>query len=187
MPNQEKELLCRAQAGDVEAFESLVSIYQPAVFRLALAATGNPEDAEDALQETLIQAYRALPGFRGDAALSTWLYRIALNAARNWIRSQSRASSDRFNRRLAYTSGSARPQVESELLARERRRLLREAVHRLPVHYREAILLRHYEDMPYEQIAKVLHVPLGTVRSRLAKGRQLLLADLEQTGCFDTE
>ena len=182
MPHDERALIKQAQQGDTQAFEALARQHQGRLFRLVLAITGNREDAEDALQEVLIRAYRSLPAFRGDATVSTWLHRIALNTTRNWLRSQVRASSDRIAQRLAAVGAPATPDVDRELEDRERRAILREALQCLPAHYREALLLRHYQDMPYGEIAQVLQIPIGTVRSRIAQGRCLLLRKLAALG-----
>ncbi len=178
MADQENELIKAAQRGDVESFERLVKGHQDKLFRLVLALAGNAEDAEDALQETLLQVYRALPGFRGDSSFSTWLYRIAVNRTRNWIRAQSRASSERIGERIAAAGAESSPGIDEELIRRERRQELRQALLKLPEHYRRTILLRHYLDLPYEEIAEILAVPVGTVRSRLAQGRLLLMKTL---------
>lgn len=182
MPTEESHLIARAQSGDTASFEALVQAYQTRVFRMILAIAGNHEDAEDALQETLLQAYRALPRFRGDASFSTWLYRIALNTTRNWLRSQSRASSERFARRLAHIGPEVPPRADEGLIAQDRRQFMRNALLALPDHYRDALLLRHYEDMTYEQIAAVLDIPIGTVRSRIAQARHLLIKHLAASG-----
>lgn len=184
MPNEESVLIGRAQAGDVAAFEDLIQAHQARLLRFVLIVAGNAEDAEDALQETLLQAYRALPRFRGDASFSTWLHRIAINTTRNWVRSQARASSERIGARMARIGATRPPGLDEELLQRERGRVLRDAILNLPEHYRTAVLLRHYQDMSYEEIAQATEVPIGTVRSRIAQGRRLLLDVLERSGYF---
>lgn len=185
MSLDERQLIERARTGDVEAFELLARGFQDRLFRLILAAVGAREDAEDALQETLVRAYRAFPSFRGDSSLSTWLHRIALTVSRNWLRSETRACSERIARRLARVGADTPPAPEERLLATERRETIRRAVAGLPDHYREALLLRHYQDMAYDQIAEILSIPVGTVRSRLAQGRLLLTERLHALGYFD--
>ena len=175
----------RAQAGDVEAFEALVRPYEASLLRLVYSMTGDREDAEDALQETLLRAYTALPRFRGDATFSTWLYRVALNTTRNWIRSESRASSQQLASQFIRIGASHEPDPGADLLKQERRSIVRAAVMKLPPHYRDVTILRHYHDLPYEQIAEIQNVPVGTVRSRLAQARKLLLQSLQGSGYFD--
>ena len=188
MADQENQLIKEAQRGDVDSFERLIESHRDRLFRLVLAISMNAEDAEDALQETLIQAYRALPGFRGDSSFGTWLYRIAVNRTRNWIRTQSRGSSERIGEKIVATGGaSVGPAPDEELIGRERRREMRRALLKLPDHYRRAILLRHYLDMSYEEIADVLGIPIGTVRSRLAQAKQLLMKELATRDWAPTE
>lgn len=182
MADQENELIRKAQRGDVASFERLIRSHRSKLLRMVQTLAGNSEDAEDALQETLLQVYRALPGFRGDSAFSTWLYRIAINRTRNWIRTQARASSERFAERIAAVGAAPQPRLDEELVGRERRQEIRRALLKLPDHYRRAILLRHYLDMTYEEVAEVLAVPIGTVRSRLAQGRKLLMEELKARG-----
>lgn len=183
MADQDNELISEAQRGGIESFELLIRNHRDRLYRLVLAVAGNTDDAEDALQETLLRVFHALPRFRGDCSFDTWLYRIAVNQTRNWIRSQSRAASERFGERLVVAGAvEASPRVDDELIGRERRREIRLALAKLPDHYRRAILLRHYLDLPYEDMAAVLRVPVGTVRSRLAQGRKLLMRELERRG-----
>jgi RNA polymerase sigma-70 factor, ECF subfamily len=184
MPNHESLLIERAKAGDVPAFEELIGQYRPRLFRFVFACTSNAEDAEDALQETFLQAFRAMPSFRGDASFSTWLHRVALNTAHNWMRSQARASSERLVRAVAIAAPEVPPALDEGLVAEERRRLVQHALAQLPDHYRSALILRHYQEMSYEEMAAVLEIPVGTVRSRIAQGRHLLLERLASTECF---
>jgi len=182
MPIEESILIKRAQNGDVDSFEALIRDYQPRLFRLILAVSGNAEDAEDALQETLLRVYNALPSFRGDASFSTWLYRITLNSTRNWIRTQTRASAERVARRLVQVGVDEPIAVQDKLIEREKCELVRCAIAKLPEHYRQVILLRYYQDMSYDDISHVLRIPVGTVRSRIAQGKQLLLRELDTLG-----
>lgn len=183
---QENALIRQAQNGDIASFDELIRSHQARLFRLVLAVAGNTEDAEDALQETLLQVYRALPTFRGESSFTTWLYRIAINRTRNWIRTQARASSERFADRMALVGSSVGPRLDDELVEKERRHAIRKALAKLPEHYRRPILLRHYLDMTYEEIADVLSIPIGTVRSRLAEGRRLLQRGLANQGYAPT-
>lgn len=182
MSDEELDLVRRAQRGDIGAFEALVEVHQHKLFRFILAIAGNAEDAEDSLQETLLRAYRALPTFRGNSSLSTWLYRIALNTTRNWIRRQTRASSERIAQRMLEMAPETPRPLDEGLVANDTRDAVRRAVRKLPDHYREAILLRHYHSLTYEEIADILQVPIGTVRSRIAQGRHLLLKQLDAQG-----
>lgn len=185
MLNDESNLIAAAKRGDVASFEALIQPHQAKIHRIILAVTANRDDAEDALQETLLQAFRAISRFRGDSSFATWLHRVALNTTRNWLRTQARASSTRIADRMVHAGISVSAAIDEDLLAQERRALIRRALLRLPEHYQNALLLRHYRDMTYEEIAKVLGVPIGTVRSRLAQGRNLLLRELRSLGLTD--
>ena len=112
MSDRERELIKQAQCGDIECFEALIHPHQVKLLRFIVALTGNLEDAEDSLQETFLQAYRALPQFRGESEFTTWLHRIALNTARNWLRSQSRASSLRIAERMARVGAESAPEFD---------------------------------------------------------------------------
>ena len=152
------------------------------VFQFLCRMLGNEEDANDLAQETFVRAYMSIHSFQSRASLNTWLYRIALNTTRNWVRSQSRASSERMAERLAPMAAAVDPGPEEALMVSEQRRLLKHALTALPDHYRDVILLRHYQDMTYDEIAGVLGVPIGTVRSRIAQARQLLMRRLGALG-----
>ncbi len=182
MSDIDRELIARAQEGDVASFEALVQPLQPRLLRLILAVTANREDAEDCLQETLLRAYRALPSFRADASFTTWIHRVALNVTRNWLRAEARAASSRIAERVGQYAKDLAPGPYDQLAAAETARALKRALAALPDHYREPLLLRHYRDMSYEEIAEVLQIPIGTVRSRLAQGRVHLLRRLAALG-----
>jgi len=182
MSDDERKLIRKAQDGDVASFEALVRAHQDALYRVVVAVAGNADDAQDALQETLLQAYRSLPGFRGDASFATWIHRIALNATRNWVRREARASSVRMVDRLQRLAPDVSPGPEELLVAEQMRESVRGALLALPDHYRDALLLRHYRDMTYEQIAEVTRAPVGTVRSRIAEGRRILVRKLGALG-----
>lgn len=185
MSTDDPVLISRAQSGDVSAFEALVQPHQRALLRLILAMASNQDDAEDCLQEALIAAYRALPHFRSESGFGTWLCSIALNVTRNWFRAEVRASARRFTQ----DPSGLTPQsldVDADLIREDNAQLIRRALLALPVHYREPLLLRHYRELPYDEIARVLRIPIGTVRSRLSAGRRLLLQRLEALGYTPT-
>lgn len=182
MLDDERKLVLRAQSGDVAAFEALIAPHQDALFRLVLATTGDTDDAQDALQETLVHAFRNIGTYRGEASISTWLHRIALNCTRNWLRSQSRESVFRLGERLGNLCPPSAPDPSEQAQSRDLCRALAAAVATLPPAYRETLLLRYYTELPYDQIASALSIPIGTVRSRLAYARTLLLRHLQQAG-----
>ena len=171
MHDNEESLVTACQSGDVAAFEALVRKYQDRTVRVLYLLLGNMDDAEDVAQETFVQAFRYIGSFRRRSNFGTWLHRIALNTARNWIR-DNKVERDALALTDDRRHGSDRP--EDLLIARERTMEIRNALAQLPQHYREVIVLRHFSDLSYEEIAEVQQVPLGTVRSRRAKGRELL-------------
>lgn len=182
MSTDDPALISRAQRGDVLAFEALVQPHQQSLLRLIVAMNPNRDDAHDCLQEALISAYRALPRFRCESGFGTWLCRIALNVTRNWVRTEARASAHRFARESYDVLPPTSPDIDENLLREDDAQLIRRALSALPAHYREVMILRHYRDLPYDEIARVLGIPVGTVRSRLAEGRRLLLQRLDALG-----
>ncbi|MDH7602798.1 MAG: sigma-70 family RNA polymerase sigma factor [Armatimonadota bacterium] len=165
-------LLEKAKQGEPGAFDALVRPHQERLYKLALVLSRSHEDAEDILQDTLIRAYKSLQAFRGECAFATWLTRILLNVTRNKLRSEQRLH---LRLRLMWMSALGKSNDPGERLDRhERREFLRRALVGLPSHYREPLVMFHYQNMSYQEIADVLQVPVGTVRSRLAKGRRLL-------------
>ncbi len=173
MAADERDLITRSCAGDLEAFESLVRAHQDRIYNLAYRLTGNREDATDAAQEAFIRAYRALPRFRRDAAFSTWLYRIATNAALDLVRRRPAVPPVELT---ADYRAPDNPEVEAQ--RRETHRRIHAALGHLPPEYRAAVVLRDLQGLDYEEIAHILQVPIGTVRSRLSRGRGALRAEL---------
>jgi len=180
----DERAVTRFLAGDVVGFEQIVRHYSASLFSLAARLVG-PAEAEDVVQETFLRAYRGLESFRGESSLKTWLYAIALNRARARHGTLSRLRA-LFAPRVARDDGTdllddaadtgASPEQAS--LAREQRTRLRTAIRSLPDEFRAAVILRDLEGLSYQEIAEVLAVPIGTVRSRIARGRSLLKEEL---------
>ncbi|WP_035051470.1 RNA polymerase sigma factor RpoE [Andreprevotia chitinilytica] len=175
------ELVARVQAGDKHAFELLVIKYQRRIARLLSRLIRDAAEIEDVTQEAFIKAYRALPSFRGESAFYTWLYRIAINTAKNYLASQGRRPQlvadyeDEEGETLdaaAQIPDHATP--ESELSNREIVRTVNEAVDGLPEELRTAITLREMEGLSYEDIAGLMNCPIGTVRSRIFRAREAI-------------
>lgn len=175
----DQQLVVRAQHGDQQAFGLLVSKYQRKLARLLSRLIRDPAEVEDVAQETFIKAYRALGSFRGDSAFYTWLYRIGINTAKNYLVSQGR----RAPTRTEFDSEEAESFEEGELLrdnnTPERMLLSKQigetvnsAMEALPEELRTAIMLREIEGMSYEDIAKMMDCPIGTVRSRIFRARE---------------
>ncbi|WP_455380074.1 RNA polymerase sigma factor RpoE [Acidihalobacter prosperus] len=172
------ELVRRVQNGDMEAFNLLVSKYQHKILNLIGRYVHEPAAAQDVAQEAFIKAYRGLGNFRGESAFYTWLYRIAINTAKNHLVAESRRSPEfevnaEDGERLDGESGLkeyATP--EGELLSEEIRQRVFNAIETLPEDLRTAITLRELEGMSYEEIAQVMECPIGTVRSRIFRARE---------------
>ena len=170
----------RFLAGDVTGFEVIVRRYSGMVFGLAARLVG-PFDAEDVVQETFLRAYRSLESFRGESSLKTWLYAIALNRVRVRRGTLARlrglfggGSGPTPDFSLLDNAADPERSPEENALLSDQRRRLRKAVLDLPEEFRAAVVLRDLEGLSYEEVASVLTVPVGTVRSRLARGRALL-------------
>jgi RNA polymerase sigma-70 factor (ECF subfamily) len=179
------ELVARVQRGDKKAFDLLVLKYQRKIMRLLSRMIRDPSEVEDVAQEAFIKAYRALPQFRGDSAFYTWLYRIAINTARNWLASNGRRPStpnalenedgETFNETDNLSDIST---PESMVASREIAETVNAAIQGLPEELRTAIVLREIEGMSYEDIAQSMGCPIGTVRSRIFRAREAVAARL---------
>ena len=176
-----------AQRGDAGAFDALVRRYQHKVVKLVLRYVRDPAEAEDIAQEAFIKAYRALPRFRGDSAFYTWLYRIAINTAKNVLASRGRSpiqydvdrSDDDDNYDVvANLKDTATP--EALALTEEIRSIVTTAIDALPEDLRTAIQLRELEGLSYEEIAAAMECPVGTVRSRIFRAREAIDARLRE-------
>lgn len=175
----DEQLVLRAQKGDSRAFELLVRKYQYKIIQLVGRLVGEA-DAPDVAQETFIKAYRALNGFRGQSAFYTWLYRIGINTAKNYIVARGRRPSTQdidVGEAEQYGHTEQLSDVdtpESLLLSEEIKRKVAETIARLPADLRQAITLRELEGLSYEEIAEVMNCPIGTVRSRIFRAREAI-------------
>jgi RNA polymerase sigma-70 factor (ECF subfamily) len=174
-------LVKRVQRGDKTAFDLLVRKYQHKVVKLVLRYVRNPAEAEDIAQEAFIKAYRALPQFRGDSAFYTWMYRIAINTAKNSLASRDRSP-------IAYDLDLTDPEeshsVQTKLqdpdtpegmaLTEEIRQIVNSAIEALPEELKTAIVLRELDGLSYEEIAAAMECPVGTVRSRIFRAREAI-------------
>lgn len=169
----ERGLVTAAQAGDLHAFEELVHGNVPRVYRIALRMLGNPEEAEDATQETFLSAWRALETFRGDSAFTTWLYRIVVNHCLRLLHRRPPIGP------LPDDIPAPQPGPHQLVERDERLAALRAAVARLSPEQRAAFVLRHLEGCSYDEIARALDISLNAVKSRLHRARHQILDDLE--------
>ena len=181
----DQQLVERAQAGDKRAFEMLVAKYQRKLGRLLSRLVRDPSEVEDVTQEAFIKAYRALPGFRGDSAFYTWLYRIGINTAKNYLVALGRRAptstgfdneeAENFEDAEALRDSST---PEDELIGKEIASTVNKAMDALPGDLRTAITLREIEGLSYEEIASVMNCPIGTVRSRIFRAREAIALEL---------
>lgn len=169
----ENECITRAQRGDVAAFSELVARYQDRIYRFLVRLTRSQDDALDLAQETFLRAYRGLPRWRPDALFKTWLFRIARNLAFDLLRRHKRVEFVALEEDADIADPAPGP--DAALETAQRLRMLEAALLRLPVEHREILLLREIEEMSYEEIAVVLDLNPGTVKSRIARARATLL------------
>lgn len=181
----DQALVERVQQGDKKAFDLLVLKYQLRVSKLVARFLRNPADVPDVVQDTFIKAYKALPNFRGDSAFYTWIYRIAINTAKNYLVARKRnASQNSIDIQDAEDYGASdwlKDYVtpERKVLADEIQANINQALTHLPPDLREAITLREMEGLSYEEIATAMDCPIGTVRSRIFRAREAIDEKLE--------
>lgn len=177
----DRQLVERAQRGDKRAFELLVEKYQRKLGRLLARFIRDPAEVEDVTQEAFIKAYRALPAFRGDSAFYTWLYRIGINTAKNYLMALGRRAPTSTEVEAedaeGYEEGEQLRDIntpESLLLSKEIAQTVNATIEELPEELRTAIQLREMEGMSYEDIARIMDCPIGTVRSRIFRAREAI-------------
>ncbi len=178
--NVDNELVAQVRLGDKQSFDLLVQKYQFKILKLVNRYVNDPSEAMDVAQESFIKAYRALDKFRGDSAFYTWLYRIAINTAKNHVVSQSRriieADVEVVDMEQTLTKGNLKDYSAPEkiLLDDEIENAVNDVIQHLPKELRTAITLRELEGMSYEEIAGIMSCPVGTVRSRIFRAREAI-------------
>jgi RNA polymerase sigma-70 factor (ECF subfamily) len=177
----DQQLVERAQRGEKQAFELLVAKYQRKLARLLTRFIRDPAEVEDVAQEAFIKAYRALPSFRGESAFYTWLYRIGINTAKNYLVAMGRRAptTTEFDSEDAenFEDGEQLRDVntpENELMSKQIAQTVNETMEALPEELRTAIVLRELDGLSYEEIATVMNCPIGTVRSRIFRARETI-------------
>ena len=187
---KDEKLLRRAQKGDEAAFEELVKLHQKAVFAVCWRICRNEEDAMDAAQETFLAAWRGLAAFRGEAAFSTWLTRLATNASLDILRKKKHCAQE-ISAETVEEEGvqlvSEEELPQERLERQEKGEEVQKALLRLTAEHREVLVLREMREMSYEEIAKALDISVGTVRSRISRGREKLREILLQGNFFEKE
>ncbi len=179
---EDMQLVAASQAGDQDAFAQLVQLHQRRVFNLIFRMLHDYDEANEVTQETFLAAWQGLPSFRGDARFSTWLYRIAYNCCLKQLENRKRnkalqASLQQEEQLLQQDNCDT--QMSAELESRGNQALVREYLFQLPAKYRIVLILRHLQEMTYEEMAEILTVPIGTIKTHLFRARHLLRERLE--------
>ena len=184
----EKAIIEKVLAGDSNAFGEIVEAYQDKVYNLALRMCGNADDAFDLAQDAFFRAWRGLSGFQFESAFSTWLFRLTSNVCLDWLRAKKRRPTvslttlDDEGEEVQMEIRDPGKSPEELLLAAEDRSALAKAMNELPVEFREILTLRAIDDLSYTEIAEILHLREGTVKSRLSRARLALRNKLLQNG-----
>jgi len=186
MTSTDEELVARSIRGDADSFNELILRWERPIYALAYRTIGREEDARDVCQETFLRAFRALPGFRGQAKFSSWLYRIALNLCRDWMRRERRAPlipvpDDTDVIELATATGPSES-IEDLVARRDLTRIVEHVMARLPEEQRTAIILKEYHGLTFQEIADLVGCPLSTVKTRLYQGLSVLRRELAKRG-----
>ena len=182
--NRDRELISRFLDGDNDAFNQLIALYSGKAYQIAFGLLSDKEDAEEVVRDAFVRVYKNLHKFRGDASFSTWLYRIVTNLSRNKYHWHRRRGAD-INFSISYNSQNEdncsdleipdeKLHPERFLSGKERYNILRKALEQMPSKLKEVIVLRHFDDMSYADIADILGCELGTIKSRLARARKTL-------------
>ena len=186
MTRTDEELVARSMGGDTDSFNELILRWERPIFALAYRTIGREEDARDVCQETFLRAFRALPGFRGQAKFSSWLYRIALNLCHDWIRRERRAAIVQApeNVDLMELAAAAEPSesIEDLITRSDQTRAVERAMALLPDEQRTAIVLKEYHGLTFQEIADLVGCPLSTVKTRLYQGLAVLRRELAKSG-----
>ena len=169
-------LLRKAQHGDPEAFEQLITPLEQLIWRICWHYTGNRENAEDCGQETMVRIWRSLENYRGECALESWVYRIAANCCMDYLRKKKRDKSVSMEpmQEQGFDPADPSPGTEEQVVAADEQKRLREAITMLPEDQREALIMTQLEKVPYEEAAKLLGVSEGTIKSRVNRAKARL-------------
>lgn len=185
---RETEVIRRVLSGDQEAFAELVTQYEKQVYNLCLRMVSDPEDARDLAQEAFLKAWRGLRFYKFESSFSTWLYRLTSNVCIDFLRQKKRRTAlsltvtDEAGEEAELEVPDDAPMPEEQVLHREDRRAVAQAMAALEEEYRLVLTLRVVEDLPYEQIAEVLDLKVGTVKSRISRARAQLKKILQENG-----
>ena len=182
----DEELVARSVGGDTESFNQLIKRWEKPIFALAYRTIGREDDARDVVQETFLRAFRGLGGFKGQAKFSSWLYRIALNLCRDWMRRQRRtpvvSAPDGVDLIELAGEGKGVERVDDLIVRQDLTRAVARAMRVLPEEQRTAIVLKEYHGLTFQEISELLGCPLSTVKTRLYQGLTVLRKELERSG-----
>ena len=182
----DEELVAKSITGDADSFNELILRWERPIYALAYRTIGREEDARDVCQETFLRAFRALPGFRGQAKFSSWLYRIALNLCRDWMRRERRTPvvQPPEDVDVMELAAAAEPSesIEELVSRKDLTRAVERAMARLPEEQRTAIVLKEYHGLTFQEIADLVGCPLSTVKTRLYQGLTVLRRELAKSG-----
>jgi len=178
----DEELVARTQRGDADSFNELVVRWERPIYALAYRTIGREEDARDVCQETFLRAFRALPGFRGQAKFSSWIYRIALNLCRDWIRRQRRTPvvQPPEDMDVIEMAAAAEPSesIEDLVARQDLARLVERVMADLPEEQRTAIVLKEYHGLTFQEISELVGCPLSTIKTRVYQGLTVVRREL---------
>ncbi len=185
MTSTDEELVARSVEGDADSFNQLIMRWERPIYALAYRTIGREEEARDVCQETFLRAFRALPRFRGQAKFSSWLYRIALNLCRDWMRRERRSPTVQppEDADLMDLAAAKEPteSIEDLVARRDLTRLVEQAMAHLPEEQRTAIVLKEYHGLTFQEIADLVGCPLSTVKTRLYQGLTVLRRELAKS------
>ena len=189
MDFDERTLIDRASGGDPEAFNRLMEQHERRMYAVALRMCANREDAQDCLQEAMLRVYRAIGGFKGESSFSTWVYRITMNTCLDELRRRKNKQSTSLDDLLdeGWAPADDRSSPERQAVRAETARTLHQTIRELPEDMRAAVVLRDIQGYSYEEIAQILDINVGTIKSRISRGREKLREKLRKKAeLFDT-
>lgn len=191
MKENDSDLISRAKSGDSKSYDKLLKKYKNSVYSLVLRMVRNSQEAEDLTQEAFIKAFNSLASFNEEYAFSTWLYKIATNNCIDFFRKR-KLQTYSLDKPIQYKDSEIQHEIpdpdlnpEKSIMASERNKLIKEAINKLPEKYHRAIVLRHSEEKSYEEIAEILGLPLGTVKARIFRAREMLNKTLKDSLKYD--
>ena len=189
MEQNEQKLIARASGGDPAAFNQLMAMHEKRMYAVALRMFANREDAQDCLQEAMLRVYRAIGSFKGQSSFSTWVYRITMNTCLDELRRKKNRPNTSLDNLLdqGWSPSDGGNAPERSAIQTETRQMLAGAIRELPEDMRSAIVLRDVQGYSYDEIAQMLDVNVGTIKSRISRGREKLREKLsKRTELFDT-